>query len=98
MLIGDFAEILQGSMNFGKVLVVLIDHVRPAKFILACAGGIVGEVGIFVERVDRIETETCHATLVPEASGFEHGFGNFRIAPVEVRLFGIEIVGSNTVL
>ena len=60
--------------------------------VLARQNGIVVQVGIFEERVDRVQAEARNAALVPPARDVEHRLLDRGIAPVQVRLFRIEKV------
>src|SRR5205823_9502270 len=58
--------------------------------VFAWTSRIVAQVGIFKKCVNRIETEARHTTLVPPARHVEHRLLYGGIAPIQVRLFGIE--------
>ncbi len=69
-------------MNFGKFFVVDLVGVGHAEFVGARQDRIVLQVGIFVERVDRIKAETGDAAFVPETRLVKHRFLHGRIAPI----------------
>ena len=50
------------------------------------------QLGIFKQRVNRVEAEAGNAALVPPARRIEHDFFDRGIAPVQVRLLRIEEV------
>ena len=79
-------------VNFGQLLVVDLVRVREAEFFEARQKRIVFEVGIFKQRVDRVEAESRDAAFVPEAHAIQHRLAHFGIAPVQVGLLRIEIV------
>src|ERR1700730_7334050 len=79
-------------MQFGEFGVVYAREVGAAELVFTGRRRVVGQVGIFEERVNGIETEAGNAALVPEARDVEHGVFYRGIAPVEVGLLGIKIV------
>ena len=53
---------------------------------------LIAQLRIFKQSGNRIEAEAGYAAIEPEAHRIEHGLFDLRIAPVEVRLLGIELV------
>src|SRR6266852_5421263 len=84
-----------GAENFslvhlGQLGVVDTLLKRVAVGVLARDDGIVAEVWIFKQRIHGIESKSSDAALVPPAGRIEHGVLNGRVAPVQIRLLGIE--------
>src|ERR1700676_2992646 len=79
-------------MHFGELGDVYAREVGAAELVFTGRRSIVGQAGIFEERVNGIETEAGNAALVAEARHVEHGVFYRGIAPVEVGLLGIKIV------
>ena len=79
-------------MNFRQTVVVNVLLQRHAVSIGALQRRIVGEIRVLKHRVDRVQAKAVDAPLVPEAGNFEHFGFDFRIAPVQIGLLGIEVV------
>jgi len=46
----------------------------------------IGEIFMLDEEIDRIQTETIHTLIQPEAEHGIHGFNDFWVAPIQIRL------------
>ncbi len=92
IFVGHTAQFAHHFMYLRKFLVVLLVHVRPAKFVRSRKNGIVGQGRIFKERIYGIETKAGNATLVPEPRYVQHRLFHRGIPPVQVRLLGIKVV------
>ncbi len=79
-------------MHLRELGVVLVLRIRIALLVGAGQDGVVGQFRIFKKSVDRIKAEAGDAAFVPPPRGVEHGFLKRRIAPVQIRLLGVEVV------
>ncbi len=79
-------------MDLRELVVVDLVLVRTAELVRAGEDGIVAQLGVLVQGVHGVEAKARDPALVPVAVDVEHRVLDFRVAPVQVGLFGIEVV------
>src|SRR5438876_11900474 len=92
MLIRNLPQAPKDIVQLRQLGVVNVLHVGTAVAVLSWEHRVIPELGIFKERVNRIQSESSHAAFVPPLRDIEHGLFYFGVAPVQVWLLGIEKV------